>query len=181
MINEGGVQRERQPLAPKVAVGQVVPLFTLPDTTGHPVDVWSFKGRRNLVLFFFHGSNCAGCRDVLTAFASDYQSYKDLDAEVLAITRDPVAIARALAEGLRLPFPVLCDTNGEVTQRYLPFLPSIAQPLAGLIIADRYGAVYDESLAGSDAELPDQNEILQWLQFINIQCDECGVPEWPRH
>jgi hypothetical protein len=27
--------------------------------------------------------------------------------------------------------------------------------------------------------LPDAKEILDWLVFINVQCPECRVPEWP--
>jgi hypothetical protein len=31
----------------------------------------------------------------------------------------------------------------------------------------------------TSAALPGAKEILNWLVFINIQCPEWGVPEWP--
>jgi hypothetical protein len=38
--------------------------------------------------------------------------------------------------------------------------------------------IYAAYLSGYDSTLPGAQEILDWLVFINIQCPECGAPEW---
>ena len=45
----------RLPGGVKVAVGQPAPDFTLPDATGRPVTLSSFKGQKTVVLVFYRG------------------------------------------------------------------------------------------------------------------------------
>jgi len=33
--------------------------------------------------------------------------------------------------------------------------------------------------AAEGQTIPSAQEIIKWLTFINIQCPECGHPEWP--
>ena len=179
MSDQHALQRQRVSLPTKLNVGQVVLPFDLADSSGRRFSLWDYKGRRNLVLFFFHSGQCASCRDVLTAFATSYRRYQDLNAEILAISSDPPAIVKALAEALRLPFPLLCDQTGEVSKQYTGDLPAQGGSAAGVFVTDRYGALYYESAAQEESNLPSQEQIINWLQFIEIQCDECGAPEWP--
>jgi hypothetical protein len=48
---------------------------------------------------------------------------------------------------------------------------------AAICIADRYGEVYFSAFF-SDT-VPSADSVLEWLRFIEIQCPECGVSEWP--
>jgi len=43
----------------------------------------------------------------------------------------------------------------------------------------RFREIFAAYLPGHGLALPGAKEILDWLVFINIQCPECGVPEWP--
>lgn len=48
-----------------------------------------------------------------------------------------------------------------------------------VLIADRFGIVFAE-IEGRDAILASAQDgtILSWLDFIELQCGECGNPEW---
>ncbi len=50
--------------------------------------------------------------------------------------------------------------------------------LPAILVADRHGEIYAQYHTQAH-RLPKVDEILQWLAFINSQCPECGVPEWP--
>ena len=51
---------------------------------------------------------------------------------------------------------------------------------SSMTIAERLAwAICATYLPGQGSALPGAKEILDWLVFINIQCPECGVPEWP--
>src|SRR5262245_58597683 len=48
---------------------------------------------------------------------------------------------------------------------------------AAICISDRYGEVYFSAFFSDTA--PSAESVLEWLRYIEIQCPECGVSEWP--
>jgi hypothetical protein len=46
-----------------------------------------------------------------------------------------------------------------------------------ICISDRYGEVYFSAFFADTA--PSADNVLEWLRYIEIQCPECGVSEWP--
>ncbi len=172
-------ERERHLAAPTLALGHVVPSFASPRESGAVVRLRDYKGRRNLVLCFMHSTSCVTCVNRLRAFAGSYREYQDLDAEILAISPDAQQAVEMLAADLRLPFPLLVDATGEVSARYTGVKSAAADSVVGILVTDRYGALYHQTLSRRDADLPDQRAILGWLLFVGIQCEECGMPEWP--
>lgn len=52
------------------ASGQHLHAFTLPDSTGQPVQLWQYLQRSNVMLFFHHGVNCAACEAFLQELAA---------------------------------------------------------------------------------------------------------------
>lgn len=71
-----------------------------------------------------------------------------------------------LAGGLDLPYPLLAAAGGQVARRYG------VDHGVGVFVVDRYGALWARMLAPDVADLPAQAEILEWLEFIEMQCDE---------
>jgi hypothetical protein len=43
----------------------------------------------------------------------------------------------------------------------------------------RFGEVFAAFQGADPASLPDAQEIIRSLDFINQQCEECSPPEWP--
>jgi hypothetical protein len=146
--------------------------FELPAADGRPVRLWDFRQRRNLVLFLHHGSTCPRCRAELVRFARHYPAYRERATEVLAIGPDGPALSADLAETLALPFPLLSDPGGLVAAR------QALQPPA-VLIGDRFEEIWAAWAPRSDLELPSQEEIVGWLEFISIQCHfNRASPEW---
>lgn len=144
--------------------GRALRGFALPDTAGRTVDLWGFRGRTNLVLFYHHGGGCPSCRAYLAALAAGLPALREEEAAVLAIGPDDRAGARDLASALGQPFPFLSDPDGKATQ---PGLPAPA-----LVVADRYGQVWAAWAGGEAHALPGVGEIADWLRFIGLQCPE---------
>ena len=49
----------------------------------------------------------------------------------------------------------------------------LSLPHPGILIADRWGEIYFVGNGGLIADLPNIDEILEWLRFIEHQCPEC--------
>src|SRR5512135_2356598 len=148
------------------ASGHYLHAFALPDSTGQPVQLWQYLQRSNVVLFFHHGVNCAACEAFLQELAAHLDAYRQQEAAVIAIGLDEPAENQPLAARLGQPFPFLSDPAGRIIAQQELAIPS-------LIIADRWGEIWAAWLAGTSHQLPGEQDILQWLSFIEAQCPEC--------
>jgi peroxiredoxin len=157
-------------------------VFELPASDGRTVRLWDYRQRRNLVLFFHHGAGCLRCRGELSRFGRYYAAYRERDAEILAIGPDEPARAAQLAAALKLPFPLLSDSSGAVAARQQPLLQSDECPHAELprvLVSSRVEELWAAWAPADDLDLPSQQEVLDWLEFVVIQCHNgCGRPEW---
>lgn len=75
--------------------------------------------RGNIVMVNFWASWCGPCREELPEMEKIYQDYRDLGFEILAVNVDDHPDkANVLLDDIEVSFPVLFDTNGEVSQLY---------------------------------------------------------------
>ena len=152
--------------------GRYLAAFELPATDGRSLRLWDYRQRRNLVLFFHHGAGCSRCRAELVRLARHYAAYRERDAEVLAIGPDEPGPGRELAERLALTFPLLCDPLGVAAERQGVDRPAV-------IVASRFEEIWAAWMPEDELDLPSQEEIIGWLEFVVIQCHNgCGRPEW---
>lgn len=166
-----------------LSTGQLIPNFRLSAANRDgQVGPWDYKQHRNLVLMFFRSAECRKCEQLLRQIAQNYGEYKEKETEVLAISNDEVDSLRRLAQDLALPFPLLSDSDGSVTDLYLKQIEQVQKKAAfeaTIIVADRWGAIFTCKIAENDHELPEEVEIRDWLEFIELQCEECFPSEWP--
>ena len=167
----------------KLSTGQLITNFRL-SAANRPGEVgpWDYKQHRNLVLIFFRTLECLKCKQLLREISGHYGEYQQMEAEVLAISSDEIDCLRQLAHDLALPFPILSDGEGAVTDLYLKHIDQRGDSVAfktAIFVADRWGAVFSATSIEKDEELPPEAEIRDWLEFIEVQCEECFPSEWP--
>ena len=164
----------------KLGRGQLIPNFRL-SAANRPGQVgpWDYKQHRNLVLIFFRTLECLKCKQLLREISEHYGEYQQTEAEVLAISSDEIDYLRQLAQDLALPFPLLSDSDRRITNLYLNQGEDWVAFEAAIFVADRWGAVFSTTSIEKDEELPAEAEIRDWLEFIELQCEECFPSEWP--
>ena len=160
--------------------GNLIPLFSLPavNASGN-ISPWDYKQQKNLVLIFFRDPECDACLGFLRELASRYEEYRQLNAEILAIMNTDLRHLSRFQRELQLPFPLLSDRGAAVFDSYAEGR-GVADPMFGVFIADRWGALFSKTVDSEMKDLPGETEIRDWLSFIEIQCPECFPPEpWP--
>lgn len=157
---------------PQAKVDNIAPPFELPASNGEKISSWQFKGRSALVLFFSHAA-CSACEHFLTRLESEGERFRERQAQVLALLPLPVAGCRELAEKLQLSYPLLADTEEKVRALYLRERNEV-----GVLVLDRYGEPYGRWAAPEADQLPATEAALEALSLCELECPECGVPEW---
>ena len=93
------------------------PDFTLKDGKGNEVSLSSFLGKK-VILYFYPKDNTPGCTRQACAFAGAYEKFKNIDAEVIGISKDSVASHEKFAAKYSLPFILLSDPEREAIKAY---------------------------------------------------------------
>lgn len=100
-----------------LAVGTPAPAFSVTDTTGKTVSLSDFSGK-TVVLYFYPKDDTPGCTKEARSFRDNYSDYQNKDIVVLGVSMDDQASHQKFTEKFSLPFPLLADTEGQITQAY---------------------------------------------------------------
>ena len=101
-----------------VEIGDTAPDFTLPSTAGS-ITLSKAAADRQVVLAFYMEDKTPGCTQMLSALQGEYDTVRDLDAEIIAISADTLESHNAFSESLGgCPFPLASDTDLSVAAAY---------------------------------------------------------------
>lgn len=97
--------------------GIKAPNFTLKDKDGKEISLSDFLGKK-VILYFYPKDNTPGCTKQACAFASAYEDFKTVNAEVIGISKDSVNSHAKFAEKFGLPFVLLSDPDLAAIKAY---------------------------------------------------------------
>jgi peroxiredoxin Q/BCP len=101
-----------------LATGATAPDFELPDENGRPVRLSERLQDGPVVLFFYPIAMTGGCTKEACHFRDLAVEFKEVDAQRLGISTDPVAKQREFSEMHGFDYPLLSDESGEVAVAY---------------------------------------------------------------
>jgi len=101
-----------------VELGGPAPGFRLLTGAGEYVSLEDFRGKRNVVVYFYPKDFTKGCTAEACEFRDSYEEFKNLGAEVIGISGDNQESHRDFAEENKLPFILLSDPEGSVRKSY---------------------------------------------------------------
>jgi len=101
-----------------IKVGNQAPAFTLRDQSGAEVSLKDFKGRKNVVLYFYPKAMTPGCTVQACGLRDSRRALAELDAVALGISPDPVARLKKFEDKENLNFTLLSDEDHAVADKY---------------------------------------------------------------
>jgi len=97
--------------------GDPAPDFSLPDAEGNTINLADFKGKR-VVLYFYPRDNTPGCTKEACGFKDHYAALQAQDIVLLGVSTDAAKAHSKFIAKYELPFPLLCDTEAQVSTAY---------------------------------------------------------------
>ncbi len=134
-------QTQKHPL-----LNQTAPRFELPDDAGKTQLLSAIGKDRPVLVVFYLGYGCSHCVAQLLALEKDLHYFRELDADIVAISSDESAhTAERFKEYGRFNFHVLADVDKAVAQAWNVYQPESGDEPEfsrhGTFIVDRTGRV----------------------------------------
>ncbi|XZH20191.1 peroxiredoxin [Clostridium perfringens] len=100
-----------------IEINKLAPDFKLMGSDRKEHSLSDYKGK-NIVLYFYPKDNTAGCTTEACDFRDNIQSFHDLNAIILGVSRDSLASHDKFITKLSLPFVLLSDPDETVCKLY---------------------------------------------------------------
>jgi thioredoxin-dependent peroxiredoxin len=120
-----------------LTVGTIAPDFNTTDDAGNKVKLSDFKGK-TVVLYFYPKDDTPGCTKEAQSFRDNIDTYQDKEMVVLGVSMDDQSSHKAFKEKYGLPFQLLVDSDGTITNLY-----DVAGEYAGMKISKRVTYIID--------------------------------------
>lgn len=99
-------------------IGQPAPAFSLPDASMEMMSLSSYRGKKNVVLYFYPKDGTPGCTIQAIDFSDRENEFDRLDTVIFGVSRDDVLSHAAFRDEHGLSVQLLADTEEEVCRMY---------------------------------------------------------------
>ena len=135
--NYVGVPTQVHPL-----LGQEAPDFQLHDSEDRPRQLSEFVRKGPVVLVFYYGYTCNHCVSQLFGLSKDIEKFRELGAEIVAISPDETRLTRERYERYgAFAFPVLSDPDNRVAEQYGAYHRAKDEPTHGTFVIGSDGKI----------------------------------------
>jgi peroxiredoxin len=133
-------------------VGDEAPDFQLSSSTGKPIKLSDFRGKKAVVLAFFPAAFTGGWTKELTAYQSGIAKFDAAEAQVLAVSTDNQPTLNHWAGELQASYPLLSDFMRKVSASYGVLIPDRGVANRTTFVIDIDGKIQhiDEGTAAID-------------------------------
>lgn len=94
------------------------PNFSLPDQSGETVSLDDFKGKQNVVLYFYPKDDTPGCTVEANQFTVLIDEFASVNTSVMGVSKNSCESHRAFIKKYALKLKLISDPNGELCERY---------------------------------------------------------------
>lgn len=101
-----------------LTANQAAPEFRSPDQNNQPVALSDFKGKQNVILYFYPKDDTPGCTIEANQFTALAKEFAAANTVVLGVSKDSCDSHQAFIAKYGLNLKLLADTSGELCDKY---------------------------------------------------------------
>lgn len=101
-----------------LSVGSPAPVFELPEASMEMIKLSSFRGKKNVVLYFYPKDDTPGCTMQAIDFSDHEADFNKFETVVFGISRDDVLSHAEFRDKHGLTIQLLSDSESEVCRQY---------------------------------------------------------------
>lgn len=98
--------------------GKMAPAFTLKNQKGEKINLRSYKGKKNVVLYFYPKAMTPGCTVQACGIRDSKAKFSRQDTVVLGVSPDAVERLKKFEDKQKLNFDLLSDEDHAVADKY---------------------------------------------------------------
>lgn len=99
-------------------IGNIAPAFSLKNQDEKLVCLKDFKGKKNLVLYFYPKASTPGCTTQACGIRDVFVEFKNMDTVVLGVSPDAPAKLTKFIQKQSLNFDLLSDEDHAIADKY---------------------------------------------------------------
>lgn len=99
-------------------LNQPAPDFTSLNQDEDPVTLSQFRGKQNVVLYFYPKDDTPGCTTEAIEFTALIKEFEASDTVVIGVSKDTCEKHRKFIKKRELKVELLADTSGEICEKY---------------------------------------------------------------
>ncbi len=99
-------------------VGTAAPVFELPDASMEMIRLSSFRGKKNVVLYFYPKDGTPVCTREAIDFSDHEDDFAECDTVVMGVSRDDCMVHEAFSDKHGISVRLLSDMDCEVSRMY---------------------------------------------------------------
>ena len=99
-------------------IGNMAPAFTLNNQRGEKISLKDFRGKKNVVVYFYPRANTPGCTMQACGIRDYKKSFAKHDTVVLGISPDNIKKLQGFEEKQQLNFDLLADEDHKIADKY---------------------------------------------------------------
>jgi peroxiredoxin len=120
----------------------MAPDFTLPSTTGKPVTLSEFRGKKNVVLAFYPAAFTGGCTKEMTSYGANLDKFDGMETQVFGLSTDNSPSQKVFAEQTGAKFPMLSDfLSRKVSKEYGALMENRGLANRATFVIDKQGKI----------------------------------------
>jgi len=109
-------------------IGDLAPDIILKDTDDSLFDLHKELKDKSCIIYFYPKDFTPGCTIEACSFRDHFDYLKDLDIDIIGISKDSVASHARFKARHKLPYTLLADPDGSVCKKYNAIVPLLNIP-----------------------------------------------------
>lgn len=102
----------------KLEIGEAVTDFEAPATSDLNFKLSDYKGKSNLVIYFYPKDNTSGCTTEGLDFRELIEEFKNNDTEIFGVSKDSIKSHEGFRAKQDFPFELIADESGEMCELF---------------------------------------------------------------